>query len=230
MYTNKLRARHRVKLLQNHLNEFKEKLNKLSDTSVENIIIENKLNDSQSTIIRELVSASKYKNPKNRRYSENWILLCLLFNIRSPGAYRFLRELELMPLPCTSTIRKHLSIVKTDCGFDLRFFDLLKKRMFRKPQNQRHGVLLFDEIQLRKGLYVNTRDLSYSGLEDMGGEADVSENKADHGLVLFYQGLADNFSRPIAVFTSSNSVKGSFYIILKLYYFKINLLQYYFKL
>ncbi|KAL4107529.1 hypothetical protein QTP88_017865 [Uroleucon formosanum] len=185
-----LRARHKVKLLQNHLNEFKEKLNKLSDTSVENIIIENKLNDSQSTLIREIM------------------LLCLLFNIRSPGAYRFLREQELMPLPCTSTVRKHLSIVKTDCGFDLRFFDLLKKRMFRKPQNQRHGVLLFDEIRLRKGLYVNTRDLSYSGLEDMGGEADVSEKKTDHGLVFFYQGLADNFSQPIAVFASSYSVKG----------------------
>ncbi|KAL4154025.1 hypothetical protein QTP88_001858 [Uroleucon formosanum] len=80
--------------------------------------------------------------------------------------------------------------------------------MFRKPQNQRHGVPLFDEIQLRKGLYVNTRDLSYSGLENIGGEADVSEKKADHGLVFFYQGLADNFSQPIAVFASSNSVKG----------------------
>ncbi|KAL4112280.1 hypothetical protein QTP88_016098 [Uroleucon formosanum] len=41
----------------------------------------------------------------------------------------------------------------------------------------------------------------------MGGEADVSE-KADHGLVFFYQGLADNFSQPIAVFASSNLVKG----------------------
>jgi len=59
-----------------------------------------------------------------------------------------------MPLPFTSTIRKHLLIAKIDCGFNLQFFDLLKKRMFRKHQNQHHGVLLFDEIQLRKGLYV----------------------------------------------------------------------------
>ncbi|KAL4092139.1 hypothetical protein QTP88_026695 [Uroleucon formosanum] len=177
-----------VKLLQNHLNEFKEKLNKLSDASFENIIIENKLNDSQSTLIREIVSASKYKNPKKRRYSENWML-----------------EQELMPLPCTSTIRKHLSIVKTDCGFDLRFFDLLKKRMFRKPQNQRHGVLLFDKIQLRKRLYVNTHDLSNSGLGDMGGEADVSEKKANHGLVFFYQGivLAQLMLKAIALLESS---------------------------
>lgn len=57
--------------------------------------------------------------------------------------------------------------------------------MSHKSLEQRHGVLLFDEIQLRKGLYVNTQDLTYSGLEDMGGETDVSENKADHGLVFF---------------------------------------------
>lgn len=210
-----LRAKHRIKCLQNQLNDAKEKLNKLSDSSVEDLIIKNKLNDSQSTLIREIVMASRYKNPKNRHYSENWMLLCLLFNIRSPGAYRFLREQELMPLPCTSTIRKHLSIVNTNCGFDLQFFDLLKRRMSKKHQNQRHGVLLFDEIQLRKGLYVNTRDLTYSGLEDMGGEAEVSENKADHGLVFFFQALADKFSQPIAVFASCNSVKGNLYLFMK---------------
>lgn len=92
-----------------------------------------------------------------------------------------------MPLPCISTIRKHLSIVKTNCRFDLQFFELLKIRMSHKSLEQRHGVLLFDEIKLRKGLYVNTRDLTYSGLEDMGGETDVSENKADHGLVFFFK-------------------------------------------
>jgi len=165
-------------------------------------------------LIREIIMASWYKNPKNRHYSEKWMLLCLLFNIRSPGAYRFLREQELMPLPCTSTIRKHLSIVKTNCGFDLKFFDLLKRRMSTKNPNQRHGVLLFDEIQLRKGLYVNTRDLTYSGLEDMGEEVEVCGNKADHGLVYFFQSLADKFSQPIAVFASSNSVKGYLYVII----------------
>lgn len=85
--------------------------------------------------------------------------------------------------------------------------------MSTKHPNQRHGVLLFDEIPLRKGLYVNTQDLTYSGLEDMGEEVEVSGNKADHRLV-FFQSLADKFSQPIAVFASSNSVKGYLYIII----------------
>lgn len=93
----------------------------------------------------------------NRCYSENWMLLCLLFNIRLPGAYRFLREQDVLPLPCTSTIRQHLFLVKSNCGFDLQFFELLKRRMYHQSLVQRHGILLFDEIQLRKGLYVNAQ-------------------------------------------------------------------------
>ncbi|KAF0739137.1 THAP-type domain-containing protein [Aphis craccivora] len=120
-------------------------------------------------MIKEKIAASKYKNPKNRRYSENWLLLCLLFHIRAFGAYKILRNQNLLPLPCITSIRKYETIVKTDCGFDDSFFKLLKKRMFLKIEKQRHGILLFDEVQLRKGLYVNTRNLMYYGLEDMGG-------------------------------------------------------------
>lgn len=61
-----LRAKHRIKSIQNQLNDAKEKLNKLSDSSVEDLINKNKLNDSQSTLIREIIMASRYKNPKNR--------------------------------------------------------------------------------------------------------------------------------------------------------------------
>lgn len=95
------------KYLQDQLNEVKERLNQLSDSSVNDLIIKNNLNNSQSTLVREILTASKYKNHINRRYSENWMLLCLLFNIRSPGAYRYLQEQDIIPLPCTSTIRKH---------------------------------------------------------------------------------------------------------------------------
>jgi len=48
----------------------------------------------------------------------------------------------------------------------------------------------------------------------MGEEVEVCGNKADHGLVFFFQSLADKFSQPIAVFASSNSVKGYLYVII----------------
>jgi len=203
-----LRVKFRVKQLQDKLNEAKENLDKVSSTTIEDLVKTHKLNDSQSVMIKEIVSASKFSNPKNRRYSENLLLLCLLFHIRASGAYKFLRDQQLLPLPCITTIQKYISIVKTDCGFDEQFFELLKKRMSKKPEKYRHGMSLFDEVQLRKGIYVNTRNLSYSGLEDLGDEIKNSDKKADHGLVLMFQSLTQKFSQPIAVFASHGTVPG----------------------
>lgn len=70
-----LRVNFRVKKLKDKLNDVKEKLDKVSSKSIEDLIKTHKLNDSQSFMIKEIVSVSKFSNPKNRRYSENWLLL-----------------------------------------------------------------------------------------------------------------------------------------------------------
>lgn len=78
-----------------------------------------------------------------------------------------------------------------------------------EPQ-QRHGMLVFDEIFLRECISVNSQTLTYSGMEDFGGEVIGSGLKANHGLVFVFQSLAANFVQPIAVFTSRGPVKGFF--------------------
>lgn len=46
------------------------------------------------------------------------------------------------------------------------------------------------------------------GLEDFGeGFKIKTSEKANHGLVLMIQSLADNFHQPIALFTSKGSVR-----------------------
>lgn len=48
-------------------------------------------------------------------------------------------------------------------------------------------------------------------LEDFGEEIESkkdSDKKANHGLVLMWQSLAENFVQPIAVFASHGPVKG----------------------
>jgi len=134
-----------------------------------NQFLEDKLqgmNDSQRTLILECFSASKLKNSKSRRYSENWLMLCLLLNIRSPSAYNYLRASALLSLPHQKTVRKHLSCVKTTCGFDQDFLRLLQKKGETMLEKDKHGVLLFDAVSLRKSIAVNSSNLTYSGLED----------------------------------------------------------------
>jgi len=46
-------------------------------------------------------------------------------------------------------------------------------------------------------------------LEDFGGELpNKGKEKADHGLVIMWQSLTENFTQPVAVFASKGPVKG----------------------
>jgi len=101
--------------------------------------------------------------------------------------------------------------VKIGCGFDPNLFKLLKKKFSVKTEPQKIGILLLDEMFLRECLSVNSRTLTYSGLEDYGDEIISNRNsnqKANYGLVFMWQSLADNVVQPIAVFASHGPVKG----------------------
>jgi len=54
----------------------------LSDSTLNTLFVSHNYNDSQKTIIQEIVNSSKAPKPNNKRYSENIILLCILLKIR----------------------------------------------------------------------------------------------------------------------------------------------------
>lgn len=106
---------------------------------------------------------------------------------------------------------RNLSIIETTCGFDPRFFELLKKFMENKDEHQRQGVLLLDEMHTRESVSVNTTNLSYTGLVDFGDEnvaTDLSE-RANHGLVLMFKSITDSYTQPIAAFAARGATKGT---------------------
>jgi len=112
-------------------------------------------------------------------------------------------------LPCTNSIRSHLLAVEIGCGFDKNFFKLLKKKFSTKYEQERQGVLVLDEVFLRESISLNSRTLTYSGLEDFGGEIDTDNtSKGNHALVFMWQSLAENLVQPIAMFASKGTVKG----------------------
>jgi len=51
-------------------------------------------------------------------------------------------------------------------------------------KEQRHGMLIYDEIMLRESIDVDSKTLTYTGIEDFGQE--TSGLKANHGLVIMY--------------------------------------------
>lgn len=72
----------RIRHLQENLNDLKNEMATISDSTLQQIIKDSNIPSCQTEIIIEIFKAAKLKNSKNRRYSENWMLLCLLFQIR----------------------------------------------------------------------------------------------------------------------------------------------------
>ena len=194
--------------------------------------------------MKEIILQSKAKSSKGRRYSPSWLLNCLLLHIRGPKTYRFLRESEILPLPCKSTIIRYLKKSNTGVGFDEEFFDLFKKKLDQvdaKIPGSRHGLIYFDEMQVRTSLGVNIKDITFDGLIDFGPGVDASkkiknkpnndvnsvgmnvqpaetsapqnlgDSQADHALVYMFSSLKASFHQPIGVFASKIFFKNCFY-------------------
>jgi len=198
--------------VQNYQKEFEN-----LDGSVLIKNVESKIPQNQILIIKEMFASSNRKNPKGNHYTKDWIMLCMLLHIRSPAGYAFLKNNQLLPLPCARTIRKYLAQIPTTCGFDKCFFELFKKHLSAKNNFQKHGLLIFDEISLRESISVNSKTLSYTGLIDFGKDSEELDNlptavdinsKATHGLVFLFQPLADSYTQPIGVFASRGPVNG----------------------
>lgn len=113
-----------------------------------------------------------------------YVLQLSTFDIfRSPNGYRFLRTQNILPLPCVNTIRKYLLAIKNECGFDMNFFKLLKKKKCQIKINIiKKGFCFWMWFFLRTSISVNSRSLTYTGLEDFGEELpNKGKEKADHG-------------------------------------------------
>lgn len=71
-----------------------------------------------------------------------------------------------MPLCNISTARKYLNTVKINCGIDYKFMAAFKNVLQSKSESQRHGVLIFDEVQVRKSTRVNCNTMKIDGIVD----------------------------------------------------------------
>ncbi|KAH6945673.1 hypothetical protein HPB50_009587 [Hyalomma asiaticum] len=193
----------RNELLARQLQNTRQELMKLQDEEISEKLRGLDIPPMQLVLLEECISAARATSAKNRRYSDDWLLLCLLMHIRSPASYSFLRNNEVLPLPCVSTIRKYINMVGLKCGFDDEFFEALKAAF------QRRGMLILDEIQVRKEMCVNSKTMTYAGLVDHGEGISQKDELADHGLVFAFAPFGEHYLQPVAVFASKGPTKGT---------------------
>ncbi|KAL3199858.1 hypothetical protein MRX96_043744 [Rhipicephalus microplus] len=93
---------------------------------------------------------SNAKSATAARYKKEWIYDCLLLKIKSTAVYTFLHENKFLPLPNPRTLYGYLRNLKADFGFDSTLFTVLCEKLEAVPERERRGVLMFDEMSVRK--------------------------------------------------------------------------------
>ncbi|KAH7942568.1 hypothetical protein HPB49_025363 [Dermacentor silvarum] len=182
-YCSKLKLQKRKQAHIDELLKYKAQVKHLEDNEVEDLAKKAGFPEMPHVLLTECIAAAKATPKQGRRYTYNWLLLCLLPHIGSPSSYRFLRESDILPLPCFRTVRKYIATVGMKCGFDLDFFAALKKKLDEKSCFQRHDMLLFDEVLVRERKCVDSKTLTYIGLVDYGEDSGETSALANHGLV-----------------------------------------------
>ncbi|KAH6947991.1 hypothetical protein HPB50_022404 [Hyalomma asiaticum] len=82
--------------------------------------------------------------------------------------------------------RKCINMVGLKCGFDDESFEALKVKISSKAAFQHRGMLIFDEIQVWKEMYVNSKTMTYAGLVNHGEGISQKDELADHGFVFAF--------------------------------------------
>lgn len=101
----KNRAKYISNILRKELTDNMTKIKEISMKSIEDQLKGTQISHNQLIAIQEIIKAAKH-NTKGRRYDEEWMLLCMLLHMKSPKGYDFLRNNQILPIPCIRTIQR----------------------------------------------------------------------------------------------------------------------------
>lgn len=96
-----------VKKLKCQLLKNEHEMDAISEQNLHDILKRTKVPKNQCVAVQQIFDAAKCKSSKGVRYSENWMLLCMLMYMRSPRTYKFIRINRFLPLPCMRTIKRY---------------------------------------------------------------------------------------------------------------------------
>ncbi|KAH8027808.1 hypothetical protein HPB51_010454 [Rhipicephalus microplus] len=131
------------------------------------------------------------------RYKKDWLYDCLLLKTKSTSVYTYLQENNFLPLPNPRTLYCYMKSLKADFGFDAHVFTVLKEKLLTSPESERRGVLMFDEMSVRKSLHVRESDMKVVGKVDLGEHTRPAdrEKDADHVLVFLFRPFLGGWSQ-----------------------------------
>jgi len=122
----------------NDIERFKEQCSKVSEEALASII--NALPENQQEAIKACIHASKCCDLRGVRYTNSWILNCILLRIKSQSAYEHCRRNKILTLPTINTLNTYMSKMKAYYGFRPEVFSMLKAKSELMAPECRRGT------------------------------------------------------------------------------------------
>ncbi|KAH7958552.1 hypothetical protein HPB49_002537 [Dermacentor silvarum] len=170
-----------------------------------------KLYAREKLIFDQCLMKANAKSATAVRYKKEWLYDCLLLKVKSTAVYTFLQENGFLPLPTPRTLYGYLKSLKADFGFDASLFAVLREKLQGVPERERRGVLMFDEMSVRKSVHFRESDMSLLGKVDFSEHTRPAdrEKDGDHVLVFLFRPFLGGWSQTVGSFCASGAPPGS---------------------
>lgn len=115
--------------------------------------------------MRTIIAQSKCvdTNKRDMRYEAEWLLESLLLRIKSPAAYEHLRKNDILPLPCKESLRRLISGMSCEFGFNEFALECIEKNCKGKPRALQLGSLIWDEMSITQDIQFNEQTFQFDG-------------------------------------------------------------------
>ncbi|OXU16304.1 hypothetical protein TSAR_006395 [Trichomalopsis sarcophagae] len=203
------RLKRKIDLLKKRVEEIKTECSKADSKAIENAC--SQLPKSQQAAVTACFNASKQKDSRGNRYTNEWIYECLLLRIKSRKTYNHLRTHKILVLPCLETLSRYIKVIKGTYGFDEKTFDILRKKTANMNATDVRGILLVDEMKLTKTLTFDRQKLKMEGFTTLGNYTPKNQQgqKGDHALVIMFQPFKGKWVQSLGCFLSRGSANGT---------------------
>lgn len=127
--------------------------------------------------------------------------------MKSPRAYKHLRDNKILPLSNQSTLKRLLSLSDCRFGFNELALQNIARALNNLKPHMRYGTLMWDEMSIRKDLTWDWKMMKWNGVINFGSDikGSIKEGFADHVLVLVFRPFRAKWVQPIGWFASKGA-------------------------
>ena len=167
---------------------------------------------------------ASYSDSKRMKWYPVMIRWCISIYLKSPGAYKQLRNSGLLKLPHKKALSKYPNFTEPKCGINIDVVKHLVTETKEYSNLKRIARILFDEIKIKSGLVYSKQTGStvwFCDMRDINKDLEDSKNRIENKeedksmskyvLTFMVRGVFTSLSYPFAYYAGQGSSSDQLY-------------------